>query len=46
MRDNEGSGFFYVKGLGKWTKYIHLGCGVIFSEDASKVNVFNTVCEI
>ena len=46
MLDNEGSGFFYVKGLGKWTKYIHLGYGVIISEDALKVSVFNTVCEI
>ena len=46
MRNNEGSGFFYVKGLGKWTKNINLGYGFIISEDALKVNFFNTVCEI
>ena len=46
MRDNEGSGFFCGKSFGEWTKYIHLCYGVIISEDAMKVSVFNTVCEI
>ena len=45
MRDNEGSGFFCIKGLGEWTKYLHLGYRVITSEDSLEVSVFNTVCE-
>ena len=46
MRDNEWSGFFYIKGLGEWTKNIHLVYWVVISEDALEVSVFNTVCEI
>ena len=46
MRDNEGSGFFYIKGIGEWTKYIQLVYWVVISEDALEVSVFNTVCEI
>ena len=46
MRDNEGSGFFYIKVLGEWTKYIHLGHWVvIWVEDALEVSIFNAVCE-
>ena len=37
MRDNEGSEFFNVKGLCERTKYIHLGYGVIISEDSRKL---------
>ena len=46
MRDNERSGFFYIEGLGEWAKYIHLGYGVIVSEDALKVSIFIAICEI
>ena len=46
MRDNEESGFFYIKGLGGWTKYIHFGDWVVTSEDALEVSAFNTVYEI
>ena len=46
MRDNEGSGFFYIKDLGEWTKYKHLGYWVVISEDALEVSAFNTVCEV
>ena len=46
MRDIEGSGFFYIKGLVEWTKSIQLGYWVVISEDALEVSVFNTVCEI
>ena len=46
MRDDEGPGFFFVKGLGEWTKYIHLGHWVIISEYALEVSVFDTECEI
>ena len=42
MRDNEGSGFFYNKGLGEWTKCIPLGYRVVVSEDALEVSAFNT----
>ena len=38
MRDNEGSGFFYLKRLGDCTKYIHLGYWVVISEDALEVS--------
>ena len=30
MRDNEGSGFFYIAGLGEWTNYIYVGYWVVF----------------
>ena len=43
MRDNEGSDFFYIKGLGEWTKYIHLGYWVVISEDDLEVSIFNAV---
>ena len=43
MRDNEGSGFSYIKGLGEWRKYIHFGYWVVTSEDALEVSAFNTV---
>ena len=46
MPDNERSGFFYIKCLGEWTKYIHLGYWVVISEDALEVSAFKTVCEI
>ena len=42
MRDNEGPGFFYIKGLGEWTKYIHLGYWVVIYEEA-QFSAFNTV---
>ena len=45
MPDNEGSGFFYIKGLGEWTKYIHLFYWVVISEDALEVTIFNAVGE-
>ena len=41
MRDNEGSGFFYIESLGEGTKYIHLGYWVIVSEGAFKVSILN-----
>ena len=46
MRDNEGSVFFYIKGLGEWIKYIHLGSRVIISEYALEVSIFDAVGEI
>ena len=46
MQDNEGSGFFYIKGLGEWTKYIHLGYFVVISEDVLDISAFKIVCEI
>ena len=46
MQHNEGSGFFYIKGLGEWTKYIHLGYWVIISEDASEFSIFDAVGEV
>ena len=46
MRDNKGSGFFYIKGLGEWTKYIHLGYWIVLSDDALEVSVFYAVGEI
>ena len=46
MRDVEGSGFFYIEGLGEWTKYITLGYWVVISEDALEVRIFNTAGEI
>ena len=46
MRDNEGSGFFYVEGLGEWTKYMNLGYWIVTSEDALEVSAFNTLSEI
>ena len=46
MRDNEGSGFFHIKGFGEWTKYIHLGYWVVISEDALEVSFFIAVGDI
>ena len=46
MRYKDGSGFFYIKGLGEWTKNIHLGYWVVISEDALKINIFNAVDKI
>ena len=46
MRDNEGSGFFDIGGLGEGTENIHLRDGVIITEDALKVSIFNSLCEI
>ena len=46
MRENEGSGFFYVEDLGEWTKHKHLGYWVVISEDALEVSIFNAVGEI
>ena len=46
MRDNERSGFLYIEGLGEGTKYIHLGFGVIVSEDALKVSILNAIREM
>ena len=46
MGENEGSGFFYLESLGKWTKYIHLGYWVVTSKDALESSIFYAVCEI
>ena len=46
MPDNEGSRFFYIKSLGEWKKYIHLGYWVVISEDALEVGIFDAVGEI
>ena len=46
MRDHKWSEFFFIEGLGDGTEYIHLRDGVIITEDALKVSVFNTICEI
>ena len=46
MRDYSGLGFFFVEGLGEGTEYIHLGDWIIILEDALKVSIFNTICEI
>ena len=46
MRDNEGSGFFCVEGLGEGTKNIHLRDGVIITKDALKISIYNTIFEI
>ena len=46
MQDNEGSGFFYIKGFNEWKKYIHLGYWVVISEDALEVSIFYAVGEI
>ena len=46
MRDNEGSGFFYIKGLCEWTNYIQLGYWVLISEDALELSIFIAVGEI
>ena len=46
MRDNEGSRFFYIKGLSEWKKFILLGYRVIISEDALEVSIFDAVGEI
>ena len=46
MWDEEGSGFFCVKGLRDGTKYIQLCYWVIVAEDAVEVSVFYAICEI
>ena len=46
MRNDQGSGFFVVEGLREGTKYIHLSDGIIISEDALKVSVFNAIREV
>ena len=46
MRDEEGSGFFVLKSLGDGAKYIHLVDGVVITEDAVKVSIFYTICEV
>ena len=46
MWDKEGPGFFCVKGPRDWTKYIHLGYGIIIAEDNVKVSIFDAICEI
>ena len=45
MRDKEGSGFFYIEGLGEVREKIHLR-GVVLTEDALKVSIFQAICEI
>ena len=45
MRDNKGSGFFEIEGLGEGTEKKHLRDWVIITEDVLKVSVFNTICE-
>ena len=46
MRDKEGSGFFFIKCLGEWTKYIHLDYWVVISEDVLESSIFNAEGEI
>ena len=46
MRNDQGSGLFFVEGLGEGTKYIHLSDWVIIPEDALKVSIFNAVREV
>ena len=46
MRDNECSGLFYNEGFSEGTEHIHLCNGVIITKDASKVSIFNAICEI
>ena len=46
MRDDEGSGFFIVDGLGKGTENIHLGDRVIVAENALKASIFYAKCEV
>ena len=46
MRDDEGSGFFLLEGLGKGTEYIHLGDRVVVAENALKVSIFYTIFEV
>ena len=35
-----------MEGLGEGTEYIHLGDWVIIPEDALKISIFNTICEV
>ena len=46
MRDQEGSGFFGVKGLCDGRKYIHLCYWVIIAEDAVEVSILDAISEI
>ena len=46
MRDEEGSGFFVLEGLGDGAKYIHLVDGVVVTEDAMEDSIFDTRSEV
>ena len=46
MRNDQGSRFFVAEGLREGTKYIHLSDGIIISEDAWKVSIFNAIREV
>ena len=46
MRNDQGSGFFFVEGLCEGTKYINFSDWVIIPEDALKVSIFNAIREV
>ena len=46
MRDEEGSGFFVLESIDDGAKYIHLVDGIVVTEDAVKVSIFDTISEI
>ena len=46
MRNDQRSGFYVIEGLREGTKNIHLSDGIIISEDALKVSIFNAIREV
>ena len=46
MRNDQRSGFFVIEGLREGTKNIHLSDGIIVSEDALKISIFNAIREV
>ena len=46
MRDEEGSGIFVLEGLRDGAKYKHLVNGIVVTEDALEVSIFDTLCKI
>ena len=46
MRDDEGTGFFVLEGLRDGAKYLHLGNGIVVTEDAVEVSIFNAIRKI
>ena len=45
MGNDEGAGFVDIEVFGQGTQYI-LGDGIIISEDALEVSIFNAICEV
>ena len=46
MRVEEGSGFFVLEGLCDGAKYIHSVNGIVVTEDAVEVSIFDTISKI